>query len=293
MKNISTDDALVKYGNELRNDLYFVFPESRTSPLKWFDSIPEYKLENHIRHGYYSLSARPGEVMIYQLGVWAMAADLNDVRIAFYDLNGRKDRIRSARMTCYNMGGIDFRGRPFTKVVNIPKGRVQALWIGIDLDSIPGGTYRGKVSVMSNGEEESVPILLRVSGDPVPDHGYDHGSDLSRLNWLNSTAGMDHKVTKGFSPVTMDGNRILISGRTMEIADNGLPAAVTSYFGPSNQTLTSRGEPVISRPFRFIAEEMERGAQMFYPGKLEITHTSASAVAWRVVNKSGANRLKI
>ena len=72
-KNISTTDAFGKYGNQLKNKLFFVFPEVRENPLKWFDSIPESKLQKIVRPGYFTMKASPGEVFVWQIGVWALA----------------------------------------------------------------------------------------------------------------------------------------------------------------------------------------------------------------------------
>ena len=52
-----------------------------------------------------------------------------------------------------------------------------------------------------------------------------------------------------------DGNRISILGRAVEIGETGLPSSIISYFGPSNQSLIEKGEPLLSNPFRFIIEK--------------------------------------
>jgi hypothetical protein len=273
MNNISTKEADEKYSHSLKNRLFFAFPEVRENPLKWFDSIPETKLQKIRRHANFELNGRPGEIFVFQLGVWALQKDVNDVQVEFSDLKGNDGRIiNSYRMTCYNLGGIDFRGN--------------ALWIGIDLDSIPAGKYRCLVSVVTASEKQVVPIMLKVSGNQVANHGYDEGSRLSRLNWLNSEVGINEEVTKGFIPVSMDGNRMSILGRTVEIAANGLPSFIISYFGPSNQSLTEKGEPVLSKPFRFIIEKENGGIVRLEPGKLTFMDKTPSKVLWKVVNSS-------
>ena len=126
-------------------------------------------------------------------------------------------------------------GNPFSKEVKVTGGRIQALWIGIDLDGVSEGNYTGSVSVLANGERQAVPLLLKIGGDVIPNHGYNEGYRLSRLNWLNSTVGIDEEITKGFLPVKVEGNRISILGRMMNISESGLPASITSYFSASNQ----------------------------------------------------------
>jgi hypothetical protein len=285
-KNLSTADALNKYGHSLKNKLFFVFPETRDNPVKWFDSIPETKLQRIIRPGYFAMKARPGEIFIYQLGIWALNSDIRDLQVDFSDMKGKIKVINASAMTCYNLGGTDFRGNQFSKHINIPKGRVQDLWIGIDLDNVVTGTYRGVVTITGNGEKQVVPVLLKVYGDPVKNHGYNEGADLSRLNWLNSTVGMDTSVTRGYAPVLQEANRISISGRYMEIGETGLPSSVFTSFSPSNQSLTDKAEPIVSRPFRFIIEKTSGEIVRLLPGQIEYSEKNPSAIVWKVLNTS-------
>ncbi len=34
-------------------------------------------------------------------------------------------------LTCFNCGGMDEKGVPFTKEIDVPAGMVQPLWIGV------------------------------------------------------------------------------------------------------------------------------------------------------------------
>ena len=294
LKNISTDEASRKYGNLISNKLFFAFPEVRENPLKWFDSIPEVKLKKSTRPGSFVLTARPGEIFILQTGIWALNGDVSDVQLEISDFIGRRGSvINASRTTCYNLGGTDFRGNTFKKQVNIPKGRVQAFWIGIDLDSIRSGTYKGSVSVVAGGERQIIPLSIKVSGDPVSNHGYDEGSHLSRLNWLNSTVGTDDQVTKGYTPVEAKGNRISILGRAVEIGATGLPESVQSFFGPSNQSLSEKGEPLLSRPVRFIIEKMDGTIEKLHPRELVFTEKTPLRASWKVINASADFNLEV
>ncbi len=154
-------------------------------------------------------------------------------------------------MTCFNKGGIDFRGKPFSKMVRVARDRVQALWMGIDLANAKEGTYIGSVSILADGMKQSIPVQLEVHGKRVSNHGFDEGSRLSRMAWLNSEVGLDSNITQGFVPVMREGNSLKILGRSLDIAPNGLPAMITSFFEPSNQFLLADGEALINHPFRF------------------------------------------
>jgi hypothetical protein len=284
---LSTDAALVKYAHLLKNQSFLIFPELREEPVKWFDSIPESKIKNAIPANIFAVLAQPGEFYVFQLGVWALKHDVENVQIAFTDMKGENGKsIAAARMTCFNKDGIDIRGNPFSKEINVKAGRIQALWIGIDLEAIGEGNYTGSVSVLSNGEKQTVPLLLKVAGEVILNHGYNEGKHLSRLNWLNSTVGIDGEITKGYLPVKVEENKISILGRTLNIAKNGLPAAITSYFGASNQSLVKTGDPVVNHPFRFIVEKANGEIVRLVPGKLTFTDKNPSKVVWRVVNTS-------
>jgi hypothetical protein len=293
LKNISTAEAYTKYSRELGKMDFFAFPETRENPVRWFDSIPEEKLMKVVKPGYFKMNACPGEIFIYQVGVWAVNQDIKDLQIEFSDLKGKVKVITSSKMTCYNLGGTDFRGNPFSKNISIPRGRVQDLWIGVNLDSVSAGTYRGSVTILSGSERQVVPVSLTVSGNRVSNYGYDEGSHLSRLNWLNSTTGTDENVTKGFQPVSLSGNSITIPGRTLEIDENGLPSSILSYFGPSNQSLIEKGEPLLGHPCRFIIETEDGRIEKLYPGRLIFFENTPSKVCWKVINASADFNLEV
>jgi hypothetical protein len=109
---------------------------------------------------------------------------------------------------------------------------------------------------------------------------------LARLNWLNSTVGIDEKISKGYNPVKVEGNTINILGRKLKIADNGLPASITSYFEASNQSFVEKGEPIVKSPFRFVVEKENGEIVKLIPGKLTFIKQNDSKVIWKVVNTS-------
>ncbi|MCK5464681.1 MAG: hypothetical protein KAI95_16745, partial [Bacteroidales bacterium] len=189
------------------------------------------------------------------------------------------------KMTCFNEGGIDVQGNPFSKNVNISSGRVQAFWIGIDLSGVKEGSYEGKVYAVSEGNMQSIPIQLEVDGDEVTNQGFNEGKRLSRMAWLNTTIGLDKEITKGFDEITQEENRIKILGRTITIAPTGLPSQITSFFEPSNQFLVPDGEAVINHPFRFIIEKENGEILELEPGNLEYTDRSPSHLSWQVINR--------
>jgi hypothetical protein len=284
---LSTTVAAEKYGALLKNHTFLAFPELREAPLRWFDSIPEGKIEQALSGTNFEMEARPGEFFVFQIGLWAVGKEIKDVQIKWSDLkNGQGMSIPASRITCFNKGGTDFMGRPFSKEVNVKGQRVQALWLGVDLDKTAPGNYKGDVSLISGNEQFQVPFSLKISGEVIPNHGYNEGSRLSRLGWHNSTAGINEEVTKGFLPVQVEQNRISILGRSISIGENGLPASVISYFGSSNQLLVNKGAPIINHPFRFIVEKETGEVVRLKPGKLVFTEKTPSKAVWSVSSSS-------
>ena len=285
--NLSTTLAIEKYSHLLKNKSFFVFPALREEPIRWFDSIPEGKILDGLKQKKFVLNARPDEFFVFQLGVWALKQDVKDIQIEFSDLrDGRSKVITANKLTCFNKGGMDYKGNSFSKEINVSSGRVLALWVGIDLDSIKGGVYKGSISVLANKEKHVVPIQLEVSGKAVANHGYDEGSRLSRLAWLNSTVGINEEISKGYIPVEVEDHTIKILGRTLKLAENGLPASIISFFGPSNQTLVNEGEPIVNHPFQFVVEKENGDIIRLVPGKLTFRNKTPSKIGWSVKSVS-------
>lgn len=241
----------------------------------------------------HELEANPGQFFVYRITIAAEKCAISDLQIGFSDLitknagNGNKaNRIKAGSMTCFNAGGIDFTGNPFRKRIEIPAGCVQELWMGIDLEKVATGIYSGSVTISSGNEKQLVPIELTVAGPSVSNYGYTNGKSLARLNWLNSTVGIDDSITKGFIPVKVIGKRFSILGRNLEITDNGLPAALTTFFGASNQEINDRGEPLINSAFRFVIEKEDGSIIRLKPGKLTVLEKGPSKVIWSVMSTS-------
>ncbi len=287
-KKILPTSFALKNKNLLMDKAFIAFPELRDNPIKWFNSISERKINSANYLSEFIMSAQPGEFYAYQVGVWALSSKVDDVQVEFSDLksNNGDEIISASLMTCFNTGGIDYQGNNFTKKVSVQAGRIQSLWMGVDLTNIGVGNYSGTVSIVAQGEKKVIPIRLKVSGEIVPNHGYNEGVRLSRLNWLNSTVGINEEITKGYVPVQVDGNRISILGRSLDISDNGLPSSIISYFSESNQSIEDHGKPIINNPVRFIIEKTDGGVIKLDPGQLKFIEQTPSKVVWKVINRS-------
>ena len=133
---------------EVHSDTFLLFTENRAYPVRMWDAIPlKWILDPKLNH--FSGSAHRNEYYVFQVALYASKAEVEDLQVTFSSLKGpRGNELESSRLTCFNTGGIDTYGNPFTKKVDVRHDRVQALWIGVDIseDASPG-TYRGSILV--------------------------------------------------------------------------------------------------------------------------------------------------
>lgn len=286
---ISAKAASQQYAQKFQGLSLIIFPEVREKPIKWDDSLRLNWLENIYTIKPYVFHAQPGEYFVFQVGAWAIDKDIKNVQVRFADLKNEDGKIiTSQKITCFNAGGTNYLGKPFTENINITDGKVQALWMGINLPETAKGIYYGSVNISADGvHEKTLKIKLEISGKVVADHGFDEGKRLSRLAWLNSTVGINNKITKGYVPVSREDKVIKILGRSTEIGDNGLPEKIMSYFTSSNQSIAKQGGDIIDKPFQFIIEKENGEFVHLLPGKLQFTQQSPSFITWKVVNTSG------
>ena len=283
---IPTEIAKKDYGKSI-NSPFHIFAETRDSPIQWNDSLKVSWLQNDVTVKNFSLQARPDEYFVYQVGVWASHGALDNLDMVFSDLKSKEGKtISSKQVSCFNTAGIDYLGKPFSKKINVEDGKVQALWVGIDLSGVATGIYNGTVTVSANNKKKSIKIQLTVHGEAVAEHGFNSGKGLSRMAWLNSTVGIDQEITNGYLPVARKGKTLRILGRSFLIGEDGLPAEITSYFSSSNQRITDKGEPILSKAFRFVIEKDNGEAITLVPGKLTFTNEQAGSVTWQVKSSS-------
>ena len=86
------------------------------------------------------------------------------VHLEFSDLTNGSSVIPKENMTCFNQEGINWDGKPITFTVNVPKGKVQALWCGVQIpEDAKTGVYKGNVTLTCE-QEESQTIPVEIPG---------------------------------------------------------------------------------------------------------------------------------
>jgi len=76
-------------------------------------------------------------------------------------------------LNCFNTGGTNWDGKPFHKTINVPEGKVQALWIGVDVPrGAKSGERRATVIIRpTNDMPTRVQFVLKVLDEELADRG--------------------------------------------------------------------------------------------------------------------------
>lgn len=242
-------------------DAFLVFPEDRTRPVKMTADLP-YKWVRSGPLNYFKGEACRNEYYVFQLALFASRQDINDIKVRYVG--------NEFPLTCFNLEGRNAKGEYFTRKVNVQKGKVQALWFGVD---IPSGAKPGEhtftvVVTEAGGAKHESRITIRVLDKLIADRGDGETWRGSRLRWLNSTLGIDDSVPRPYTSLQVHAQ--LISGKTADVrlATSGLPASIVA-----------NGKEILQQPMAF-AIETDRGIVRLPDAVLRITKKQAGIVSW-------------
>ena len=242
-----------------------LFPENRTDPIRMREHLPVRFIERGPSASFHG-TARPGEYYAFQIGIWPAAGDIASVTYTCSNLNSDEGTvIPSAAVSCVNLEGTDWAGRPVHPTFAVSAKTMRPLWFGIGVPTNAAhGVYSGRLTLkMDTGFTKDVEVTLNVAGEPLLDHGDSDPYSMSRLRWMDSTLGLDEEVVAPYTPLVRDGRTIACLGRGVVLGPLGLPESIVA------------GRAVLARPCRFDA-----GAACT-PRALRFTHESAARVEWR------------
>jgi len=260
-----------------------LFPEDRTNtirmqrdiPLRWAKSGPGAVLAGEAQqHEYYA----------FQIGLYAARQAVSNVAVQFSALESAcGSKIAASALTCFNLGGINPHGKPFTTNVNVSQGNIQAMWFGVDVakEQKPG-VYEGTVMVQAQGiSPQPVTIKLKVLPGIIIERGDNEPWRHSRLRWLNSTAGTEDLIPEPYTPLKVTpGNTIASLGRTVTLGDGGLPASIAAG-----------SLQVLAEPIRFVIEGQD-GPIALAAGAVTWGKKLDSRVEWTAASAGAAGKLE-
>ncbi len=243
-----------------KND-FLIFPEDRKFPIRMLDEIPQKWVESGPSNQFKGV-AQKNEYYTFQLGIFATQKELKDLKVEFSSFKNGDAEIPVSGLTCFNTGGIDPYGKPFVKQVSVEKGKLQPLWIGVDIpEDIQPGNYKGTVNVLAeNSESQTIEVILKIGNEALPDRGDNEPWRHSRLRWLNSTLGIDDNPTKQYQPISFLGESTYgFTGKKLTMSDNGFPGSIKV-----------KGIEILNRPISFVVETTQGKEQFSEPQNVEL-----------------------
>jgi hypothetical protein len=280
MEVIATPGETARYLSRFKGADMVLFPEYREYPIRMWGDLP-YRWIARGAVDRLADSVQQGEYFTFQIGVLAGKDSIRDLRVKFTDLAGPGgNRIPAAALTCFNMGGNDWTQKPLVKRITVAKGKIQPLWIGVDIPAgITPGVYRGSVEALNQSSGRRISIELTVLPGILADRGDSNPAMHSRMRWLNSDIAVDDGVIPPYTPIEIEGRTLKILGREIVLADNGLPSQVVSYFAPEMTRLQSSGIPLLSKPMALVAKVSGQPQPVVTTG-MTITKRAEGAVEW-------------
>ena len=272
---------------------YFTFPENRSNSIRLLDSLPE-KWTAYTAADLVSFKgqAQPGEYYTFQIGIYADGRPLKDIKVNLSALKNSKGESLTD-VTCFNTGGISFKGEPFTKTLSLNAKRVLPLWFGVNVPEDYKGEFKGQVEIKPEGLPATlINVTLTVSGNLVVNHGLNDETTLARLSWLNTKVAMDNGLTNGFKQVDRAQKDISILGRTIKLSDQGLPVDIQSYFDKNNELISPHGQPILASPIKFIVQQ--QGKELaFKATTLKFTDHFPASTHWETTLTNGDITIKV
>jgi hypothetical protein len=276
-----------------QQDPFFIFVEPAERPVRMFDHVPQRWLTTRSET---ELTAGTGEPLVFQLGLWAARGELKNVRVKFgpFTENGGGGTISTDRFRCFQPGGRSFDGKLFERSINVSSGSVLPLWCGVELDGTTAGRYVGTAEISAEGiSRRIVPIMIRVTPDGDKARAYADPSRLAKLFWLDSAIAQDDKVTKGFTPLRVEGRTIHCLGRSLKVGEDGLPAAITSNFHPGVTRIVPQGREVLAEPMRFVVELADGTRVPLRASRFRFEKANEGVVEWTSELRGGDLELAV
>ena len=269
---------------------YLVFPEDRSLPIRMNGDLPYKWTQTEIGLPFQGTAQR-GEFYAFQLGVYAARQRLDEVRVEFSDLTTSRAGyvIPASAFRCINLGGVDWRGRPFTKRVTVDLGTVQPLWCGVRIpDSAAAGLYRGQLTVAPVGlAKTTVDLEIDVTRFLLHSSGDDEPWRLARLRWLDSRLAEDDGLVPPYTKVEVRGGTVSVLGRKVTLGLHGLPVQITSFFAPEMTRLVDRGRDLLRGPVALVIEGQDGRPIPWEGSPIVFVKQAEGAAAWESKSKAG------
>ena len=292
MEITATSEELKQFFASHGSRPYLLFPEDRWDPIRMTEDLPLRWVQAG-PGGFFKGEACRGEFYAFQVGLYASRQAIEKVSVTFGDLIGTDGtRISATALRCFNLSGTNWLGQPIQKTVNVPEGKVQALWFGVAVpQEATAQTYRGTLTVWaSNAPATSVALELEVSNHVLADAGESEIWRQSRLRWLDSGIGLDDEVFAPYTPVQVEDQKVALLGRSVHFNDTGLLDSIRSTFSRNVDDVAAPAQELLAAPMQLVAETT--AGHLNWAGTTpRILSRSSGAVVWEARSTAGSLRL--
>ncbi|WP_343588566.1 glycoside hydrolase domain-containing protein [Flavobacterium sp.] len=272
---------------------FLVFPEDREHSIKLKSDLPQRWIQKGVQNSF-SDTAMKGEYLAFQLGVYALE-DLKNIKVTFTNLVSTTGATIEAKdISCINTDGTKYDGNPFTNTVSVSKGKIQAMWCGIDVpQTAAAGTYNGKATVIADGKSKEINLQITVSNQVTKNGGIDSPEKMTRLKWLNSTLAQENTVIAPYTPLTVNNSEIALLGRKLILAPNGFPAQIQTFFTPEMTSVTTKANDVLSSPIDFHFIDASGKEVQWKNNGVKFTKKEAGTVSWESTSTSKSVQMDV
>lgn len=273
---------------------FLVFPESRINSMRMKNDLPQRWIEKGIQNTFADVALR-GEYLAFQLGIYALE-DLESVTVSFSDLKNKAGKIISAKsISCINTDGVKYDGSVFTNTVDVGKGKVQAMWCGIDIpQSVVPGIYTGKAIVHAGTASKEILLQIKIGEGITSNGGIDQPENMTRLKWLNSTLAQENTVIAPYTALEVNDTVISFLGRKLFLNKDGFPAQVQTFFTPEMTGIGLKPNDIFAEPvhFHFYDADGKQPLQWKTAG-IKYVKKEAGTVAWQSTNISTSLQMDV
>ncbi|MCM0666309.1 glycoside hydrolase domain-containing protein [Flavobacterium tyrosinilyticum] len=272
---------------------FLVFPEDREHSIKLKSDLPQRWIQKGVQNSF-SDTAMKGEYLAFQLGVYALE-DLKNIKVTFTNLVSTTGATIEAKdISCINTDGTKYDGNPFTNTVSVSKGKIQAMWCGIDVpQTAAAGTYNGKATVTADGKSKEINLQITVSNQVTKNGGIDSPEKMTRLKWLNSTLAQENTVIAPYTPLTVNNSEISLLGRKLIVAPNGFPAQIQTFFTPEMTSVTTKANDILSSPIDFHFVDASGKEAQWKNSGVKFTKKEAGTVSWESTSTSKSVQMDV
>lgn len=273
---------------------FLLYPEDRSRPIRMRKDIP-YRWIARGPVGIFRGRAARGELYAFQVGVFALGDSLADLSVLATSLRSPTDVVDSTAIRCFNLGGLDWLGRPFRERVDVPRGSVQALWFGVQVPAeAKPGVYRGSIAIgPRNGPTQQVTLELTVTSERRVDGGDDEPWRHSRLRWLDSRLADDDSVVPPYTRLAIRRDTIGILGRTVVVGPNGFPQNITSQFSVEMTEISAAARQILAGPMTLGVYDGGDHEMPWTSRSSSIVASGPGAATWTATSESGPLTLTV